>query len=142
VWITEYSLSLDNLFIFIILMNKLKVPEKLQQFALLCGIILALVFRGVFIALGKAVLDAWAWVFFVFGLFLLYSAISLVREYFSKEGNEETRPDNWRLSRHGIFRPGGRKAACDLNAHRRRCLGQHRPTLRPGLHPGKLWIDE
>ena len=94
VWITEYSLSLDNLFIFIILMEKLKVPEKLQQFALLCGIILALVFRGVFIALGKAVLDAWAWVFFVFGLFLLYSAISLVREYFSKEGNEEDAPDN------------------------------------------------
>ncbi|MCL8018273.1 TerC family protein, partial [Streptomyces sp. AS02] len=72
---TEYSLSIDNLFIFLILMEKFNVPRKLQQFALLVGIIVALVFRGVFIALGQAILEAWAWVFFIFGAFLLYSAI-------------------------------------------------------------------
>ena len=51
-WLTEYSLSLDNLFIFIIIMAKMKVPRQLQQYAMLVGIILALVFRGIFIALG------------------------------------------------------------------------------------------
>ena len=45
-WLTEYSLSVDNLFIFVIIMGKLKVPRHLQQFALLVGIILALIFRG------------------------------------------------------------------------------------------------
>src|SRR5699024_7556731 len=51
-WLTEYSLSIDNLFIFLLIMGKLAVPRRLQQFALLVGIVLALVFRGVFIALG------------------------------------------------------------------------------------------
>lgn len=81
VWLTEYSLSVDNLFIFLILMEKFNVPRTLQQFTLLVGIMIALVFRGVLIALGQAILDAWAWVFFIFGAFLLYSAIDQVREY-------------------------------------------------------------
>lgn len=96
VWLTEYSLSLDNLFIFIIVMNKFKVPGYLQQFTLLVGIIVALVFRGVFIALGQVVLNAWAWVFFLFGAFLLYSAISLLRDFFKKEpeGEDEDAAEN------------------------------------------------
>ncbi|WP_130865092.1 TerC family protein [Acidipropionibacterium timonense] len=93
VWVTEYSLSMDNLFIFIIIMAKFKVPERLQQFALLVGIIIALVFRGVFIALGRAVLTAWAWVFFLFGVFLLYSAVKLVLDFIRGE-SEEDAPDN------------------------------------------------
>ena len=56
-WLTEYSLSVDNLFIFLIIMSKLKVPRQLQQFALLVGIILALVFRGIFIAVGAAAIE-------------------------------------------------------------------------------------
>jgi TerC family integral membrane protein len=96
VWLTEYSLSLDNLFIFIIVMNKFKVPGYLQQFTLLVGIIVALVFRGVFIALGQVVLNAWAWVFFIFGAFLLYSAIGLLRDFFKKEpeGEDEDAAEN------------------------------------------------
>ena len=53
-WITEYSLSIDNLFVFIIIMGALKVPRMYQQTALLVGIVLALIFRGVFIAVGAA----------------------------------------------------------------------------------------
>jgi tellurite resistance protein TerC len=94
VWLTEYSLSLDNLFIFIILMTKFKVPGYLQQFTLLVGIMVALVFRGVFIGLGQAVLNAWAWVFFIFGAFLLYSAFGLVRDYVRKTPEDEDAGDN------------------------------------------------
>ena len=56
-WLTEYSLSIDNLFVFIILMAALKVPRQLQQEALMVGIILALIFRGIFIALGYQLID-------------------------------------------------------------------------------------
>ena len=66
-WLTEYSLSLDNLFIFLIIMAKMKVPRKLQQYALLVGIILALIFRGIFIAMGAAIINRFAFVFFAFG---------------------------------------------------------------------------
>jgi len=88
-WLTEYSLSVDNLFIFLIIMEKLKVPRHLQQFALLVGIILALVFRGVFIALGAALIASFAWIFFVFGIFLLWTAYSLVKDYMNHESEEE-----------------------------------------------------
>ena len=80
-WLTEYSLSIDNLFIFIIIMAKLKVPRKLQQYALLVGIILALIFRGIFIAVGAAAINNFSWIFFVFGAFLIYTAIKLVFDY-------------------------------------------------------------
>src|SRR5688572_5986467 len=63
-WLTEYSLSIDNLFIFVIIMTKMRVPRHLQQFALMIGIILALIFRGIFIALGAAAIDRFSWVFF------------------------------------------------------------------------------
>ncbi|WP_420175708.1 TerC family protein [Luteococcus sp. OSA5] len=88
-WLTEYSLSLDNLFIFIIIMAKMKVPRHLQQYALLVGIILALVFRGIFIALGKSMIEAAAWVFFIFGAYLLYTAFDLVKDYFQKDHDDE-----------------------------------------------------
>ncbi|GAE72575.1 integral membrane protein TerC [Cutibacterium acnes JCM 18916] len=92
VWLTEYSLSIDNLFIFLILMEKFNVPRKLQQFALLVGIIVAS-FSGVFfIALGQAILEAWAWVFFIFGAFLLYSAIDQVREYRHRDDDDDEDP--------------------------------------------------
>src|SRR6478672_1772307 len=80
-WLTEYSLSVDNLFIFLIIMTKLKVPRQFQQFALLVGVILALIFRGVFIAVGAAVINAFSWIFFVFGAFLVYTAVRLFRDY-------------------------------------------------------------
>jgi tellurite resistance protein TerC len=93
-WITEYSLSVDNLFIFLIILTKLKVPRHLQQFALLVGIILALVFRGIFIAVGAAVINLFSWVFFIFGAFLVWTAVKLYLDYRKHEEDTEEFPDN------------------------------------------------
>src|SRR6476620_2178388 len=79
-WLTEYSLSVDNLFIFLIIMASFNVPKVYQQQALLVGIILALVFRGIFIALGAVAINQFSWVFYVFGAFLVYTAFNLVRD--------------------------------------------------------------
>ena len=79
-WLTEYSLSVDNLFIFIIIMTKFAVPREYQQTALLVGIIMALIMRGIFIAVGAAAINQFSWVFYIFGLFLVYTAVKLARE--------------------------------------------------------------
>jgi tellurite resistance protein TerC len=71
-WLTEYSLSVDNLFVFIVIMSRFAVPRHLQQTALLVGIVLALIMRGIFIAVGAAAIDAFSWVFYIFGAFLVY----------------------------------------------------------------------
>lgn len=89
-WLTEYSLSVDNLFIFVIIMANLRVPRPLQQFALMVGIVLALVFRGVFIALGAAAIERFSWVFFVFGAFLIYTAVRLYIDYRRHDEAEES----------------------------------------------------
>lgn len=90
-WLTEYSLSIDNLFVFLIIMTKLKVPRRLQQQALLIGIVLALVLRGAFIALGAAAINAFAWVFYLFGAFLIYTAVKLVREHAAQQEQRDYR---------------------------------------------------
>jgi tellurite resistance protein TerC len=84
-WLTEYSLSIDNLFVFIILMAALRVPREYQQEALMVGIILALVFRGIFIALGYQLINNFSWVFYLFGAFLVYTAVTLVKSYRSHD---------------------------------------------------------
>src|SRR4051794_639076 len=95
-WLTEYSLSIDNLFIFIVIMNKLNVPRELQQSALLIGIVLALVLRGVFIAVGAAAIQQFSWVFYLFGFFLVVTAINLAREGGEDEGGyDEPRLVRW-----------------------------------------------
>ncbi len=76
-WLTEYSLSVDNLFIFILIMASFAVPEKYQQFALMVGIVIAIVLRGVFIAIGAAAINNFSWIFYVFGVFLVYTAVRL-----------------------------------------------------------------
>ena len=76
-WLTEYSLSVDNLFIFIIIMAKFSVPQKYQQTALLWGIIIAIVLRTIFIFVGAAAINQFAWVFYIFGAFLIYTAVKL-----------------------------------------------------------------
>ncbi len=86
-WLTEYSLSVDNLFIFIILLSKLSVPRKYQQTALMIGIVLALIFRGIFIALGAAAINEFSWVFYIFGAFLIFTAIRLALEGETDEGD-------------------------------------------------------
>ncbi|WP_374947193.1 TerC family protein [Agreia sp.] len=73
-WLTEYSLSIDNLFVFIIIMARFNVPKKLQQEALMVGILIALVLRGVFILLGAQLIENFSWIFYIFGAFLLYTA--------------------------------------------------------------------
>lgn len=76
-WLTEYSLSIDNLFIFVVIMSRFAVPRAYQQKVLLVGIVLALVMRGVFIGLGAAAIHRFIWVFYLFGLFLIYTAWKL-----------------------------------------------------------------
>ncbi len=78
-WLTEYSLSIDNLFIFIIIMNSFAVPRQYQQTALMIGIVLALIMRAVFILVGAAAINEFSFVFYIFGLFLLFTAIKLAK---------------------------------------------------------------
>ena len=79
-WLTEYSLSFDNLFVFVIILTKLKISKERQQLALLIGIVIALVLRVIAISVGAAVIARFEAVFFVFGAFLLYTAIQLYAE--------------------------------------------------------------
>src|SRR5215207_3208648 len=88
-WLTEYSLSVDNLFVFVIIMARFQVPRKLQQEALMVGIIIALVLRGIFILLGAALIERFTWVFYIFGAFLVYTAINLVRHRDEEDDFEE-----------------------------------------------------
>ncbi len=78
-WLTEYSLSVDNLFIFIFIMASFNVPKRYQQQALFVGIVIALLFRAVFIALGAIAIQKFGWVFYVFGAFLVYAGVRLAR---------------------------------------------------------------
>src|SRR4051812_35574149 len=95
-WLTEYSLSVDNLFVFLIIMAKFGVPDKLQQSALMVGIVIALVLRGIFIAVGAAAINQFSWVFYLFGAFLLYTAVKLAREGDSDDDEfEENRFLKW-----------------------------------------------
>jgi tellurite resistance protein TerC len=79
-YVTEKSLSVDNLFVFLIIITKFAVPPASQQKVLLAGVVIALVLRTVFILLGAAAIERFSWVFYVFGAFLVYTAIKLVRE--------------------------------------------------------------
>ena len=85
-YLTEYSLSVDNLFVFVIIMGTFKVPRAYQHKVLLVGIALALVLRGIFIALGAAAIERFVWVFFLFGAFLVFTAWKLA---VSSEEHEE-----------------------------------------------------
>lgn len=73
-WLTEYSLSIDNLFVFLLIMTRFSVPRKYQQEILMVGIIIALVLRGIFILLGAQLIENFSWIFYLFGLFLVYTA--------------------------------------------------------------------
>lgn len=77
-YITELSLSVDNLFVFALIMGSFKIPRAYQQKVLLIGIVMALVFRLIFILLGAVIIEAWSDVFYIFAAFLIYTAIKLV----------------------------------------------------------------
>jgi tellurite resistance protein TerC len=85
-YLTEYSLSVDNLFVFVITMSSFAVPRAFQHKVLLVGIALALVLRGIFIAAGAAAIERFVWVFFVFGAFLVYTAVKLAAGQGEPEG--------------------------------------------------------
>jgi tellurite resistance protein TerC len=90
-YITEYSLSVDNLFVFVIIMTTFGVPAIHQHKVLLFGILAALVLRGLFIAAGAAVIEQFEWVFYLFGAFLLYTGWRLA---FRRDSDEEEFQEN------------------------------------------------
>ena len=87
-WLTEYSLSFDNLFVFVLILARLKVAKEKEQLILLIGIAMALVLRGGFIALGSVIVSKFAWIFFFFGAFLIFTAYKLVNEKENVEDDE------------------------------------------------------
>ncbi len=84
-FLTEKSLSVDNLFVFLIIMTSFRVPPEYQQKVLLIGIAIALVMRGIFIALGAAIIENFSWAFYVFGIFLVYTAWKLMGSSHSED---------------------------------------------------------
>jgi TerC family integral membrane protein len=90
-WITEYSLSVDNLFVFILIMGSFAVPRQYRQKVLVVGIVLALLMRGMFIAVGAEVVSRFEWIFFLFGGFLIYTAWKLLVQ---KESDDDEFTEN------------------------------------------------
>lgn len=87
-WLTEYSLSFDNLFVLLLIMARLKVAKEREQMILFWGILSSLLLRGVFIAGGAALVNRYEWIFYVFGAFLVYTAVQLFRDTESEEWKE------------------------------------------------------
>lgn len=87
-YVTEYSLSVDNLFVFLLIMTAFAVPKAFQHRVLLVGILIALVMRGGFILAGAAVISRFSWVFYLFGAFLLITAVRVMR---GEDDDEEYR---------------------------------------------------
>ncbi|WP_420365606.1 TerC/Alx family metal homeostasis membrane protein [Curtobacterium sp. L3-7] len=85
-WLTEYSLSIDNLFVFVIIMARFSVPKQIQQEVLMLGIIIALVLRGVFILVGAQLIEDFSWIFYLFGAWLIWTAIQQLRD---EDGDDE-----------------------------------------------------
>jgi tellurite resistance protein TerC len=90
-WITEYSLSIDNLFVFLIILSRLKIEREKEQLVLLLGILMALVMRGIFIVIGAAVVERFVAVFFFFGAILIWTAYKLI--------TEDPEEDEWQENR-------------------------------------------
>lgn len=101
-WLTEYSLSIDNLFIFVIILAKFRVPPRNQQEALMIGIIIALVLRAIMIILGAALIARFSWVFYIFGAYLIYTAWTLVKGGEDDEEYREGRVTAWIRKRANI----------------------------------------
>ncbi|MGW3307432.1 TerC family protein [Streptomyces sp. NPDC001073] len=88
-YITEKSLSVDNLFVFVLIMGKFAVPSQYQQRVLMVGVLVALVLRAGFIAAGAAIISTFSWVFYIFGAFLIWTAWKLVQDARKGHENEE-----------------------------------------------------
>jgi TerC family integral membrane protein len=90
-YVTEKALSVDNLFVFTVIMATFAVPREFQQKLLLIGIVMALVMRAGFIAVGAAAISTFSWVFYIFGIFLVLTAAKLAREAGHEKEVEEER---------------------------------------------------
>jgi len=84
-WLTEYALSVDNIFVFVIILARFQIERTKQQLVLLLGIIIALILRGGFIAAGSAILERFSSAFFIFGAFLIFTAYKLLTEHEDEE---------------------------------------------------------
>ena len=94
-WVTQYPLSIDNLFVFIIILAKLNIPREKQQLALLSGILFALVLRVIFLFVAIEAIERFVWLFFFFGALLIYTAYQLVREDAGDDEWQENRMVAW-----------------------------------------------
>jgi tellurite resistance protein TerC len=92
-YVTEKSLSVDNLFVFVLIMGKFAVPSQYQQRVLMVGVVMALVLRAGFIAAGAAIISAFSWVFYLFGAFLIWTAWKLVQDA-RKDAHDEEYEEN------------------------------------------------
>ena len=90
-YVTEKALSVDNLFVFLVIFSYFSVSPALQHRVLLLGILMALIMRGIFIAVGAAAINAYSWVFYLFGAFLIFTAVKLLRESDDPVEHEEER---------------------------------------------------
>ena len=117
-YITEKSLSVDNLFVFVLIMGKFAVPSQYQQRVLMVGVVMALVLRAGFIAAGAAIITAFSWVFYIFGAFLIYTAWKLVQDA-RKDGHDEEYEENKLLK-----------------------MVEKRFGVADRYHGTKLWIEE
>ena len=103
-WLTEYSLSVDNLFVFVLLISRSAVPRQLDGRVLLLGVALAMVLRGIFIGLGASALHHFGWLLYLFGAFLLYTAIRLAVS--SRPGRRSSEEGIPRVVQRLLRRPG------------------------------------
>ena len=94
-WVTQYPLSIDNLFVFIIILAKLNIPREKQQLALLSGILFALILRVIFLFVAIEAIERFVWLFFFFGALLIYTAYQLVREDAGDDEWQESRMVTW-----------------------------------------------
>lgn len=93
-WAMEWSLSIDNLFVFILILKAFRVPRDNQQKALLLGIVIALGLRLVFILVGAALVARFSWVFFIFGVWLLWTAFSQIHQTAKGDDEDEEYREN------------------------------------------------
>ncbi|MFI6435740.1 TerC family protein [Streptomyces sp. NPDC050759] len=117
-YVTEKSLSVDNLFVFVLIMGKFAVPSQYQQRVLMVGVVMALVLRAGFIAAGAAIISAFSWVFYLFGAFLIWTAWKLVQDA-RKDGHDEEYEENKLLK-----------------------MVEKRFGVADRYHGTKLWIEE
>lgn len=87
-YVTERALSIDNLFVFILIMSAFAVPRHLQQLVMITGVAIAVVLRAIFILMGSAIIERFSWVFYLFGIFLLLTAWKLLGSSSMDEGEE------------------------------------------------------